>query len=216
MDFTQPIALMLMGILGHIGDHDEARSILKRLLDPLPSGSYLALNDGTNVISQAFAQAQQRYNESGALPYHLRSPEQIAGFFDGLALVEPGLVSVPRWRPDPADAGGDLPAEVDAFGVWVANPDVGDRQARRHLGPRKQVARKLTHPTGLGALAGSSTTRQSPASGFLQDLVEEVHGLVGRCGAHTDAVHDVQVLVDVVAPVEVQGIGQVLDIDHVG
>jgi O-methyltransferase involved in polyketide biosynthesis len=116
LDFSQPVALMLMGILGHVGDHDEARSILKRLLDPLPSGSYLALNDGTNVISQAFAQAQQRYNESGALPYHLRSPEQIASFFDGLELVQPGLVSVPRWRPDPADAGGDLPAEVDAFG----------------------------------------------------------------------------------------------------
>ena len=73
------------------------------------------LNDGTNVISKAFAQAQQRYNESGALPYHLRSRKQIAGFFDGLELVEPGLVSVPRWRPDSA-AGGDLPAEVDAFG----------------------------------------------------------------------------------------------------
>jgi O-methyltransferase involved in polyketide biosynthesis len=115
LDFSQPIALMLMGILGHVGD-DKARSILKQLLDPLPSGSYLALNDGTNVISQAFAQAQQRYNESGALPYHLRSPEQIASFFDGLELVEPGLVSVPRWRPDPAAASGDLPAEVDAFG----------------------------------------------------------------------------------------------------
>jgi O-methyltransferase involved in polyketide biosynthesis len=116
LDFTQPTALMLMGILGHIGDHDEARSIVKRLLDALPSGSYLALNDGTNVISTAFAQAQQRYNESGALPYHLRRPEQIAGFFDGLELVEPGLVSVPRWRPDPTDTSGDPPAEVDAFG----------------------------------------------------------------------------------------------------
>jgi O-methyltransferase involved in polyketide biosynthesis len=116
LDFTQPIALMLMGILGHIGDNDTARSILKQLLDPLPPGSYLALNDGTNVISQAFAQAQERYNESGALPYHLRSPEHIASFFDGLELVEPGLVSVPRWRPDPAAAGGDLPAAVDAFG----------------------------------------------------------------------------------------------------
>jgi hypothetical protein len=107
---------MLMEILGHVGDDDEARSIVKRLLDALPSGSYLALNDGTNVISKAFARAQQRYNESGALPYHLRSPEQIAGFIDGLELVEPGLVSVPRWRPDPTDASGDPPAEVDAFG----------------------------------------------------------------------------------------------------
>jgi S-adenosyl methyltransferase len=116
LDFTQPIALMLMGILGHIGDYDETRSIVKRLLDALPSGSYLALNDGTNVISKAFAEAQQRYNESGAVPYHLRSPEQIAGLFNGLELVEPGVVSCPRWRPDPADAGGGLPTEVDAFG----------------------------------------------------------------------------------------------------
>jgi hypothetical protein len=116
LDFTQPIALMLMGILGHIGDYDETRTIVKRLLDALPSGSYLALNDGTNVISKAFVEAQQRYNESGAVPYHLRSPEQIAGLFNGLELVDPGVVSCPRWRPDPADAGGGLPTEVDAFG----------------------------------------------------------------------------------------------------
>src|SRR6266540_5681589 len=115
LDLTQPIALMLMGILGHVSDYDEARSIVTRLLDALPSGSYLALNDGTNVVSQGFEEAQQGYNESGALPYQLRSPEQIAGFFEGLELVEPGVVSCPRWRPVPADASGGLPAEVDAF-----------------------------------------------------------------------------------------------------
>jgi O-methyltransferase involved in polyketide biosynthesis len=114
LDFTQPIALMLLGILGHVTD-DEARSIVKRLLDALPSGGYLALYDGTNT-NPAGVEAQERYNRSGAVPYHLRSPEQIAGFFDGLDLVEPGVVSVSRWRPDPADAAGGLPAEVDAFG----------------------------------------------------------------------------------------------------
>jgi S-adenosyl methyltransferase len=112
LDFRQPVALMLMGIMGHVGDDEEARSIVRRLLEPLPSGSYLALNDGTNVISQAFVQAQEGYNRSGALPYHLRSPERIAAFFEGLELVEPGVVSVPRWRPDSAGAG----AELDAFG----------------------------------------------------------------------------------------------------
>jgi O-methyltransferase involved in polyketide biosynthesis len=113
LDFSQPVALMLMGILGHF-DYDEARSIVKRLLEPLSSGSYLTLNDGTNIISDKFVQAQETYNRSGAVPYHLRTPEQIAGFFEGLELVEPGLVSVPRWRPDPAD--GEPPAELDAFG----------------------------------------------------------------------------------------------------
>jgi O-methyltransferase involved in polyketide biosynthesis len=119
LDFSQPVALMLMGILGHF-DYDEARSIVKRLLDPLPSGSYLTLNDGTNIISEKFVQAQEIYNRSGAVPYHLRSPEQIAGFFEGLELVEPGLVSVPRWRPDRADGG--LPEELDAFGAGGRKP----------------------------------------------------------------------------------------------
>jgi O-methyltransferase involved in polyketide biosynthesis len=119
LDFSEPVALMLMGILGHF-DYDEARSIVKRLLDPLPSGSYLTLNDGTNIISESFVQAQENYNRSGAVPYHLRSPEQIAGFFEGLELVEPGLVSVPRWRPDPAD--GEPPEELDAFGAVGRKP----------------------------------------------------------------------------------------------
>ena len=119
LDFGQPVALMLMGILGHF-DYDEARSIVKQLLEPLSSGSYLTLNDGTNIISEKFVQAQETYNRSGAVPYHLRSPEQIAGFFEGLELVEPGLVSVPRWRPDRADGG--LPQELDAFGAVGRKP----------------------------------------------------------------------------------------------
>ena len=117
LDFAQPVALMLLGIVGHIGDYDEARSIVQRLLDALPSGSYLALNDGTAVVNKAAVEEAQRlYNQSGAIPYHPRSPEQIAGFFDGLELLEPGVVSCPRWRPDPAEAAGGLPAEVDMFG----------------------------------------------------------------------------------------------------
>jgi SAM-dependent methyltransferase len=115
LDFTQPIALTLVGIVGHVGAYDEARSIVRRLLDAVPSGGYLVVCDGTNVISKAGVEAQQRYNESGAVPYHLRTPEQIAGFFEGLELVEPGVVSCPRWRPDPAAVNGDLPAEVDQF-----------------------------------------------------------------------------------------------------
>lgn len=116
LDLTQPVGLMLMNILGHIGDSAEARAIVKRLLDGLASGSYLSVCDGTDVINgDAFHAANDRYNQSGAIPYNLRSPDELAGFFDGLELVEPGLVSCPRWRPAPTDIGG-LPAEVDEFG----------------------------------------------------------------------------------------------------
>ena len=115
LDFTKPIALILSGVLGHVVDIGQARSIVRGLLAGLPSGSYLSLNDGTSVIArEELEQATQDYNDSGALPYVQRTPEEIASFFDGLELVEPGVVSCPRWRPDPAL--GDPPAELDAFG----------------------------------------------------------------------------------------------------
>jgi O-methyltransferase involved in polyketide biosynthesis len=113
LDFTQPIALILSGVLGHVSDTGEARAIVKRLVDALPSGSYLAVNDGTSVVAGDQAkEAAEEYADSGAVPYTNRTPEEIASFFAGLTLVEPGVVSVPRWRPDP----GDEPRDVDAFG----------------------------------------------------------------------------------------------------
>jgi hypothetical protein len=112
LDLTRPTALMLMGIMGHITDDQEARSVVRRLLAGLPPGSQLALCDGTDT-DPAGVEAQERYNQSGAVPYRLRSPDQIAGFFEGLELVEPGVMSCPRWRPDPAEG---PPAEVAAHG----------------------------------------------------------------------------------------------------
>jgi hypothetical protein len=112
LDFTQPIAIMLMGILGHIADDDEARSIVKRLVAAVPSGSYLAMNDGTDT-SEEVVEAARIWNQSANPTYHLRSPDRIARFFDGLELVEPGVVSPPRWRPEPGASG--LPAEIDSF-----------------------------------------------------------------------------------------------------
>lgn len=115
LDFTKPIALILSGILGHVTDTGEARSIVRRLMHALPSGSYLSLNDGTSVVAgEAYEEAAETYNESGAVPYVLRAPAEIASFFDGLELVDPGVVSCPRWRPDLTPLGP--PAEVDAFG----------------------------------------------------------------------------------------------------
>jgi S-adenosyl methyltransferase len=112
LDFTQPIAIMLMGILGHIADDDEAQSIVRRLVDAVPSGSYLTMNDGTDT-SEEVVEAARIWNQSANPTYHLRSPDRIARFFDGLELVEPGVVSPPRWRPDPSLSG--LPAEIDSF-----------------------------------------------------------------------------------------------------
>jgi O-methyltransferase involved in polyketide biosynthesis len=113
LDFSRPIALILSGVLGHVPDTGQARTLVKQLLDALPPGSYLAINDGTSVVAGDQAnEAAEEYADSGAVPYRNRTPEEIASFFDGLSLVEPGVVSVPHWRPDR----GDEPHDVDAFG----------------------------------------------------------------------------------------------------
>lgn len=103
LDLKQPTALILSGILGHVRDFEQARSLAHQLMDGLPPGSYLCVNDGSRGTDRAYEEAQDAYNETGAVPYFLRPLEQIAAYFDGLELVEPGVVSVPLWRPDTAD-----------------------------------------------------------------------------------------------------------------
>jgi hypothetical protein len=110
LDYTQPIALMMLGIVGQVPDSDDPQSIIKRLLEPMPSGSYLALSDGINT-SETFTEAVRHYNENSANTYHPRSPEQITGFFGGLEPVEPGIVGLTRWRPEdiPLTNPGEVP-----------------------------------------------------------------------------------------------------------
>jgi len=118
LDFDKPIALMLMGILGHIPD-DEVLPIVRRLVDALPSGSYLAIYDGSNT-SEAYNEAIEVGNKQGAVPYLLRSPEQIAARFEGLELLEPGVVPCPLWRPYPIEVGARR--GMDQYGGVARKP----------------------------------------------------------------------------------------------
>jgi O-methyltransferase involved in polyketide biosynthesis len=100
LDPAQPTAVLLLGVLGHISDYAEARSIVSGLLGGLPPGSYLALADSVSS-GPAHREAGQRYAQTGAVPYQLRSPAEIHGFLAGLELVDPGVVPLAGWRPDP-------------------------------------------------------------------------------------------------------------------
>jgi hypothetical protein len=99
LDLDQPVALLLIGVLGHVEDADEARRIVGRLMAGLPSGSYLVQCDGTDSDPDYVA-ALERYRDSGGVPYNVRAAEQIESFYDGLEPVEPGVVQITRWRPD--------------------------------------------------------------------------------------------------------------------
>jgi hypothetical protein len=105
LDFSRPVAIMLMGVLAHIGNPAEdddrvVRSIVDAFKAALPSGGYLAIYDSSDVDPD-LNDALHKYNESGAAPYRVRRPDQIARYFDGLELVEPGVVPIQQWRPDP-------------------------------------------------------------------------------------------------------------------
>ncbi len=113
LDFSRPIALTMLGILGQIPDSDEPEAVVSRFLEALPPGSYLALSDGTDT-NAALNQAISVYNANSASSYHLRGPERIEAFFTGLDVIEPGIVPTSQWHPEPVDVGRD-PSDVDAI-----------------------------------------------------------------------------------------------------
>jgi hypothetical protein len=117
LDLDRPVAVMLMGVLGHLDPDDEARSIVRKLMAGLPSGSYFAMYDSADT-SEAVREAARLWNISANPKYHVRTVDQLRGRFDGLELVEPGMVQVTRWRPDPDTP----PAEVDQFGGVARKP----------------------------------------------------------------------------------------------
>jgi hypothetical protein len=114
LNFTQPVGLMLLGILNFITDTDEAHAIVDRLLDALPSGSYLVISHPTaEVDGEAIKDTMRLWNQQGAAPIVARSRQELIRFFDGRELVEPGVVSCSLWRPDCTTLGA--PVEVFHF-----------------------------------------------------------------------------------------------------
>ncbi|SRR5579875_1101623 len=113
LDFSRPVALMLLGIMHLIQDSEQPYRITARLMTALPPGSYLALSHPASDIHPSQAEAQRRYNERVSTPQTLRTREEVSRFFDGLELVPPGVVYVHAWRPDPADQ-----APADARSAW--------------------------------------------------------------------------------------------------
>ena len=122
LDFSQPVALMLLGVLHHIPDTGEAYAVVRRLVAAVAAGSFLTVNHSTSAVSgAAMEEAVEHWNRVGTPSMTLRTPDQIARFFDGLDLLEPGVVSCSRWRPEPSLRPGP-PQEVDEFAGVARKP----------------------------------------------------------------------------------------------
>lgn len=106
LDFGQPVAVMLLGILQGIPDQEQPGAIVARLMDAVVPGSYLAISQiAGDVAANEVAEGVHRYNDQAAVPLAARTHAEVSRFFAGLDLVEPGVVQVHRWRPGAGDLG---------------------------------------------------------------------------------------------------------------
>ena len=102
LDFAQPTAIVLAAVLQLISDEEDPYRIVARLLSRVARGSYLVLtHPASDIHGELVAEGARRYNESVVTPITLRTFDQTVRFFDGLELVEPGIVQCHRWRPGP-------------------------------------------------------------------------------------------------------------------
>jgi hypothetical protein len=100
LDFSQPVALLLLGILHNVGDEYDPHGIVRGLVQAIPAGSYLAVCHLTADIYPELADWAKALNEQQLnTPLVLRNHAQVTSFFEGLDLVEPGVVQLSKWRP---------------------------------------------------------------------------------------------------------------------
>lgn len=118
LDFSQPAAVLFLTLLHHIVDDDQARSVVRTLRDALAAGSYIAISHGTrdNAPPEVIEQ-MENLTAGSTIPNKYRPWADVQQFFDGLELVEPGLVYIPLWRPEgPDDIFLDQPERTLVFG----------------------------------------------------------------------------------------------------
>lgn len=115
LDFTQPIALMLVSVLHFVTDDTIAHQAVRTLIDALPAGSHVVLSHATNDFMPAEqVEGIAAADRATRVDFRFRTREQILAFVDGLDLIEPGIVSTAEWRPE--QTGQPLPAREDTAG----------------------------------------------------------------------------------------------------
>jgi hypothetical protein len=120
LDFRKPVAVTLLGILQSIADEDDPYRIVMELMDAVPSGSYLAISHIADDVDAGATRAMRNYNDHGGEPITPRSKGQVCRFFDGLDVLEPGVVQLHRWRPRAGGVGAER--EVPIYGAVGRKP----------------------------------------------------------------------------------------------
>jgi hypothetical protein len=123
LDLSQPVALMLVAILHFILDADDPYGIVARLVDAMPSGSYMVVTHVTNDLMppEVFARIDAA-NAAGGIPFRFRTRDEFARFFDGLELVRPGIQSISEWRAEDEVKPRPSAADTATYGAVARIP----------------------------------------------------------------------------------------------
>jgi S-adenosyl methyltransferase len=113
LDFTEPIALLLVAVLHFLADADQPEQIVATLRDALPAGSYLVVSHAcSDPRPELLSALETVYKNKVSARGRARTSAEITRFFDGFALIDPGLVWAPQWRPDQPD---DVPEHPEQY-----------------------------------------------------------------------------------------------------
>jgi len=106
IDFEEPVAVLLVGLLHFLLDHEQPGAIIKALLDAVPSGSYLVISHGTADFAPDIGKATQAAYQSSSMPCRVRTSDEVMELISGVELVDPGLVLLAEWHPE-----GEVPED---------------------------------------------------------------------------------------------------------
>lgn len=123
LDLDEPVVLCLVALLHFVTDERGAHDIVRRFMHALPSGSYLLLSHVTADFDPDLLTRVSEAYESAVTEGQIRSSTEIQRFFDGLEMVDPGLVVLHRWKPDPQEPEPDITdAELCVYGGLARKP----------------------------------------------------------------------------------------------
>ncbi|MEV4047013.1 hypothetical protein RKD32_000309 [Streptomyces sp. SAI-195] len=122
LDLAEPVALTVIAIVHFVLDEDDAVGIVRRLLEPLPAGSYLAMTIGTAEFAPEEVGRVAREYAARDMPMRLRTIDEAHEFFEGLELTEPGIVQVHKWRPDGTGEQGIRDEDIAMYGAVARKP----------------------------------------------------------------------------------------------
>jgi len=171
LDLTEPVAVMMLGLLHFIPDIDDPYALARYYLDALPSGSYLAISHASSDIkTDPQEAAAEKYNARSATPITLRSRAEVTRFFDGLELVPPGVTPLGQWAPGTAMAG---PAGLPTYTALARKPAIHDRgrlpRSQPRIGPghcnHAETPAGHTHSYARARRSRSRSRRRSRSRG---------------------------------------------------